>query len=116
MATGPHKIENRGGRREGSGRKRISLSDDQVRKLIKAARKKEKETGISVADQLIAIIYNRRANASIKASAIKIFYDQTVTRVSESDVNVKKNQEPSIYLPEPMPDPAKLVSIQGGKT
>jgi hypothetical protein len=39
-----------------------------------------------------------------------------VTRVSESDVNVKKNQEPSIYLPEPMPDPAKLVSIQGGKT
>lgn len=115
MATGPKKVENRGGARPGSGRKRTRLSDDQVHKLIKAAVKKERETGISVGDRLIGIIYNNRATNAEKIAAIKAFYDHTITKASESDVNVTKFQEPAFYLPESLPDPAKVVVIAGGK-
>jgi hypothetical protein len=116
MATGPK--EGWGGKREGSGRKRSALSDAQVKKLLRAAKIKEKETGKSVADQLMAIIYGKKSEVKVKEriAAVKVFYDQTITSASEQDVNVTKNKEPSIYLPEQMPDPAKLVSIKGGKS
>lgn len=116
MATGPK--EGWGGKRERSGRKRSALSDAQVTSLLRAAKKKEKETGISIADQLISLIYGSKRDVKVKEriSAIKVFYDQTITTASESDVQVTKNNEPSIYLPEQRPDPAKLVAVVGGKT
>jgi hypothetical protein len=114
MSTGPK--SSWGGSRAGSGRKRAALSDAQVKKLLRAAKKKEKETGVSVADQLMSVIYGKRdVKIKERIAAIKVFYDQTVTSASESDVSVTKQIEPSIYLPEPMADPAKLTTIQGGK-
>lgn len=104
------KTENRGGKREGSGRKRLSISDQEVTLLIRSAKRKQKETGESVADQLIKAIYNEKGR--IRVSAIKVFYDQVVSAVSESDVSVSKTDRPAIYLPEKKADPANVVPIK----
>lgn len=103
-------MENRGGRREGSGRKRASISNQEVAKLIRAAKKKAKETGKSIADQLIDAIYAERGR--LRIAAVKVYYDQVVTAASEADVNVSKNDKPAIYLPEQKPDPANVVPMK----
>lgn len=115
MSTGPKNAW--GGKRDGSGRKRAAFSDAQVVALIRAAKKKEKDTGVSVADQLMRMIYGRRTAVSNKEklTAIKLFYDQVVTVASETESHVTTSTEPAIYLPEQMPDPAKLVAVAGGK-
>ena len=116
MATGPKDVRNWGGKRDGSGRKRSSLSDAQVKQLLKAAKQQEKKTGKSVANILMDIIHGKKSEVKVKEriAAIKVFYDQTVTSVSESQVDVVKHQEPSIYLPQEMPDPANVVRIASG--
>lgn len=104
-------MENRGGRREGSGRKRASISNQEVAKLIRAAKRKAKETGKSVADILIECIYNERGR--IRLAAVKTFYDQVVTAASEAEVRVRKANQPAIYLPESKPDPATIKLVKG---
>lgn len=108
--------QNWGGKREGSGRKRTALSDQQVKKLLRAARLKEKETGKSIADQLMEVIYGSKVTVKVKEriAAIKVFYDQTVTSASESDVQVSKTLEPAIYLPKQKQDPSTIKLVKAG--
>lgn len=107
---------NWGGKRENSGRKRVALSDQEVRQLIRAAKKKKKETGISIADQVIDLIYapKREVKPSQRIAALKLYYDQTVTAASESDVTTTNTNQPAIYLPEVKPDPATIKLVKAG--
>lgn len=117
MNGGESKQENRGGKREGSGRKRVSISDGEVKKLLREFRKKEKETGKSVWGELAAIALRSEKKVTVKeqTTAIKLYAECTISRASESNVSVTKKTEPAIYLPEQLPDPAKLVAVNGGK-
>lgn len=107
---------NWGGKRENSGRKRVALSDQEVKALIRAAKKKKKETGISIADQVIALIYapKREVKPSQRIAALKLYYDQTVTAASESDVTTTNANQPAIYLPEVKQDPATIKLVKAG--
>lgn len=110
------KQENRGGRREGSGRKRMSISDGEVKKLIREFRKKEKETGVSVWGKLADIAYRIPRGTTVKeqTTAIKLFAECTISRVSESEATVTKKSGPAIYLPNKKPDPAEIKLVKAG--
>ncbi|MHB8123157.1 MAG: hypothetical protein ACYDG4_13485 [Desulfuromonadaceae bacterium] len=109
-------VENRGGERAGSGRKRMSISDGEVKKLLREFRKKEKETGISPWGKLAEIAYRdgtaKRATIKEQTVAIKLFAECVITRASESETTVTKNDKPAIYLPEQRTDPANVVPIK----
>ena len=118
MATGPHKIENRGGAREGAGRKPKTVSANQILQLTRTLKKMHKETGLSIYDILGNIIYGKGGllvSNGERLAAIKLVMDSTIAKTSEKDVNITQRMEPSIYLPEKMADPSKIVAIAGGK-
>ncbi len=112
--TGPKKVENRGGRRANqTGRPRIEISDREVKKLLKAARKKEQESGKSVYDILMEMIYS--GNERERAPGLRLYLDAVISKSKQQDVKVTDNRAPSVFLPEQRPDPAKMVAIAGGK-
>ena len=115
MASGPKKIENRGGKREGAGRKMKTVSEYQLALLSKTLKKFQKETGKSIYDILVGIIHAEDSRLGDRLAAIKLVMDSTIAKTSEKDITVTSKLEPSIYLPEQLPDPAKIVAIQGGK-
>ena len=118
MASGPKKIETRGGKREGSGRKLKTVSEYQLALLSTTLKKFKNETGKSIYDILGSIIYGTDGmlvRVGERLAAIKLVMDSTIAKTSEKDITVTSKNEPSIYLPEQLPDPAKVVAIQGGK-
>lgn len=110
MATGPKKVETRGGTRANAGRPRIEISDYEVKKLLKAARKKEKETGKSVYDILMDMIYSGREKE--RGPGLRMFLDTVISRSKQQDVKVTTTNAPAVYLPEQRPDPAKLEVVK----
>lgn len=108
-------IENRGGHREGSGRKRASISNTEIAKLIRSAKKKAKETGRTIYDILIDTIYETGPRVKVKErlGAIKIYMESVITHATESEATVTKKNEPAIYLPQARPDPANIKLVKG---
>lgn len=93
-------MERRGGSRKGSGRKPITLSDKEKASLIKAARKIAKETGQTVADILLALIYDTKYK-KYQVAALKVYFDAIIAkdRHEKVDVDIKDNRV-AVYLPE----------------
>ena len=86
--------------------------------LSKTLKKFQKETGKSIYDILGSIAYGTDGmlvRIGERLAAIKLIMDSTIAKSSEKDVNITQRMEPSIYLPEKLPDPAKVVAMQGGK-
>ena len=131
--SGKSKNVNRwGGVRPGSGRKpAYMLTDNQIKAMLRTARKKAKVEGKTLDDILLEIIYNTRAfEIELKSgkkkielavptkerlAAIKLFKEFTMSKHSEKDINIIDARGPKVGLPEMKPDPAKLISIEGGK-
>jgi len=103
-------MENRGGVRPGAGAKpRVSLSDSEVKKLVRAAKKKAKETGKNVAAMLVELMY-QTDDKRTGLTAIKLYYDKVIIPHSTSEVETTKVTKPAIGLPPKKKDPAlKLV-------
>lgn len=121
-----------GGKRGGSGRKpRYMLTEYQVGKMLRTAKKRAKDEGKSIDDILLDIIYNfhavevenKKGQIEImldvptrdRLAAVKVFKDFTMTKHTEKDINVRDYRAP-VRLPERRPDPAKLIPIDGGKS
>ena len=127
-----------GGARSGAGRKpKYMLTDNQVKHMLKKARKLAKETGRDIDDILLGIIYGvergheviiikGRGNAKKKIkvivsatevkdalAAIRLFKDYTMSKTSEQNINVTKQSGPAIGLPPMREDPA--LKVVGGK-
>lgn len=108
------KKENRGGKRAGSGRKPIhKLSDAEVKRLVRSARRKAKETGQHISDILIDLAY-QDGDKRTALSAIAAYYNNVIIKTSEKDVNFNKTDGPAIGLPPKKQDPALKV-LDGGK-
>jgi site-specific recombinase XerD len=111
------KKENRGGRRPGAGRKpKYMLSETQIKNMLRAARKKAKETGKTIDDILLDIIYTdgKKISERDQLAAIKLFKDFTITKSSEKTVTHNVNQGPAVGLP-PIREDEGLKVISGGK-
>ena len=136
MAKLPGKTDGRGGARPGAGRKpTYVISEKEVKKLVKAAEKKAKETGKSLADVLIDLAY-QTDDKRTALGALRIYFDHTIVKNTEKDINLNQNQNvgptiyktndrgemiitqigsSSVYLPELKPDPTKLIPMKKNK-
>lgn len=113
-----------GGKREGAGRKRIGISEQQIKALLKAFGKKAKATGMTVHDLLAEIAYNNHAVEMIsytkddrkikkivlevpvkeRLRAMEVFMAYTITKFSQKEVTEHKSG-PVIGLPPIDPKP-----------
>lgn len=122
-----------GGKREGSGRKpAYMLTDNQVKAMLRTAKKRAKDEDKTIDDVLLDIIYNRQAYELEKRggkvdivlevppkdrlAAIKIFKEFTIGKriESKSETHNYQHKGPAIGLPPMDEDPALKV-VKGGK-
>jgi len=101
--------ENRGGKRPNSGKKATTISNDVVDKLFLSAHRKAKETGRSIEDILLEIIYNDEIRANERLAGIKLFYEVTVPKQTEDTT-----KKITARLPDMRQDPAKVIQINRG--
>ena len=114
--AGKSKNANRwGGKRPGSGRKpAYMLTDNQIKAMLRSARKKAKAEGKTLDDVLLNIAYDTKDTGK-QLAAIKLFKEFTMSKHTEKDINITDTRGPKVGLPEMKPDPAKLIAIEGGK-
>lgn len=115
MASGPKKVENRGGAREGAGRKPETLSVRQVRAMLERAEDHAKKHGKTLDDVLLEIAHSSKEKTANKLAAIKIFKTYTMAKLNEGG-DTDQQLGPAFFLPDQRPDPAKIHVLPGGKT
>ena len=109
-----------GGYRPGAGSKPKSLTDKQVRAMLKTARKYAKKYGKTVDDILLGLIYAREDDIPMKMTArerigaIKVYKEFAQAKTSEQNITVQHQTEPAISLPAIEDDPG-LTVVSGGK-
>ena len=102
---------NRGGARPGAGRPPNNENSAAMRQeLIEALKKKAKETGRTLADELVDLVYSDDKRS--KMPALRLIYNTLV--ISEQPSESGPRFLPADYgLPPLKPDPAKVVQITG---
>ena len=114
MTDKPKKVERRGGARPGSGRKPTTLSEWQVKNLLKTLAKKAKETGKDIDQLLVDKVYDEKLTDRNFLAAVKLIKDLTSPKLTEGG-EVDKALGPSIYLPEQKPTLAAVTDIKKAK-
>lgn len=101
---------NTGGSREGAGRKRIASrwSDVFKRGLIKAIKAKHKETGKSIQEVIVEILYASYQQPKDRIAAYKAISDALVERSSHKTVEEHKHTYAPVILPPMKDDPATI--------
>ena len=113
MSSGPK--TSWGGTRPNSGRKTETLSGRQVQAMLDKASEYEKETGMSLDDILLMIIYGEkfqgeRVPLKDKLASIKLYKEYTMAKLAEGG-DIDNQVEMPVWLPVKKQDPAKLVNL-----
>lgn len=108
------KTENRGGKREGAGRKPVfELSDEARIAALKDFAAIAKKYNTTLGKALGEIAFGRHKSKTLKIQAMRCVLSNLMTQTSERDVTVsKKPIEPGILLPPRRVDPAKEMSAE----
>lgn len=94
--------DNRGGKREGAGRKPVALSVTQLKEMRESAAKKAKETGKSLFDICLEWVYDEDMKIDRRQAAWKMYCDKMLIAVSEGgEADIALG--PQTYLPEQRP-------------
>jgi hypothetical protein len=114
------KVENRGGYRPGSGRKPDKPSSyEDITRMKRAAKKRAKLEGKTLDDIVLDIAYANVNGIGCKVEvrdrllAVRLYKEFSQPKISEQNVNVKKTEGPTVYLPALDKENAKV--IEGGK-
>lgn len=130
MTSGPKKLDSRGGSRTGSGRKpHLSITQRQIKRMVREAGKMAREHGKTIDQILLGIIYDDRViemkdhnhkpiqvaavDDKTRVAAIKVWKEFTMGKYVEQNITDNRAQGPTIYLPEMLPDPARVVQKEG---
>ncbi len=82
--------DNRGGARPGAGRKPIyEISDSELKQLVRAAKKKAKETGNSLADVLMGLAY-QIDDKRTALQALRVYFERVMVKSTEKDININE--------------------------
>jgi hypothetical protein len=102
------KKENRGGAREGAGRpkKEKNYSEEFKESLLAALEEKAKETGKTIYQVMVDLIYDSRTQSSVKQAMIKLIKEVYV--VTESKRTIEEIKGPTIYVPVQMEKPEDI--------
>lgn len=101
-----------GGARPGSGPKPQTLSARQVQLMLDAAEKKAAETGKTIDELLLDLIYDPDTPKKDFLAAVKLFKDKTMAQITEGG-DADRQLGPALFLPEKHP---RLKAIDGGKS
>jgi len=107
--TGKKKSHGWGGARAGAGKKKPTLSQSQVRKMIEHQDEYELKYGKSVYQLILDFIYDEDLGIRERISASKIWLDKISVPITESGETNREVDGPAVYLPQQRPDPVKLV-------
>ena len=92
--------ENRGGAREGSGRKPLNMDELEIQSLTATFKTWAAKTGRTVPDLLAEVAYNDNADLRVRLKAIEIYFSVAVGKRTKSEVSVDdKRRAPVIGLP-----------------
>jgi len=98
-------VENRGGKREGSGRKAIlKLGNKERSDIIVKVREQAKKNGTDFGTQLGKLMFAPRAEKRLKMQAMQLYVRDVLPKLAEKDVSVTEIRKPQIFVPEPYPD------------
>jgi hypothetical protein len=106
------KKENRGGKREGAGRpkKEKNYSEDFKEKVFEALEEKAKETGRTIYQVMVDLVYDDNTQSSVKQGMIKLIKEIFV--ISESKRTVEEIKGPTIYVPVQMEKPEEIKDME----
>ncbi len=108
-----NKMENRGGKREGAGRRPIfELGETKRKEILKDIADVAAEKGTSIGRELGNMMFGRGKEKRLKMQAMQLYVRDLLPKVSEREVTERKIQGPAIYLPEKRP---VLEPIKGDK-
>ena len=114
MATNIQKKDNRGGKREGAGRKpgREALSVRQLKEFERAAVAMAKEHGKTLQEVVLKIAYDDASSSKDKLAAAKLYWDKSIITASEGG-EADQAVGPAVFLPKQHP---RLELVDGGKS
>ena len=96
-------MENRGGAREGSGRKAIfEIGEAKRTEILEAIDTAVQENKTSVGQELAKMICGK--DQRLKMQAIQIYLRDLLPKTSERDVTVTEITKPQVFVPEKYPD------------
>lgn len=99
------KKENRGGKREGAGRKPLLELAGQTRQdIIKQVIQIAEDNDTSFGEVLGNMIFAKRGEKRVKMQAMQLFVRDVLPKVAEQEVTKTSIVKPEIYMPEEMPD------------
>jgi hypothetical protein len=102
--------DNRGGKRPGAGRKPIyEISDRELKQLVKAAKKKAKETGKSLADVLIELAY-QIDDKRTALQALRVYFERVIIKSTERDINITPDNQWGNGVLIASPEERKIIS------
>ncbi len=105
MVQRNQKKENRGGKREGSGRKAVfELGNQERSDIIKKVKEQAKKNGTNFGSELGKLMFAPNAEKRLKMQAMQLFVRDVLPKTSERDVNVTEITKPQIFVPEKYPD------------
>jgi len=107
MATGPKRVEMRGGYRPSAGRKPTpTIVACEVSALAKTVKRACRDNNTSVSGELAKLIL-QNSDLKMKAQAVRIYYEVVAPMATEQHPVQDEIKGPVIYaLPEEKPDPA----------
>ena len=96
--------ENRGGKREGSGRKPIfELGEKERGQIISDVNEKAKENGTSFGSELGEIMFGKGGDKRTRLQAMRLYATDILPKMSERDVAETQFAGPAVFLPEKHP-------------
>lgn len=97
--------ENRGGKREGAGRKAIfELGEAKRKEILKDVEAIAKKKGTSLGKELAVMMFGRGKDKRLKMTAMQLYVRDVLPKVSEREVTVTAITKPQVFLPEKYPD------------
>ena len=108
-----NKTENRGGKREGSGRKPIfELGEKERCQIISDVNEKATENGTSFGSELGKIMFGKGGDKRTRLQAMRLYATDILPKMSERDVTETKIVGPAVFLPDKNP---RLELVKGEK-
>ena len=99
------KTENRGGKREGAGRKPIfEFGEAQRREIIEDVAAVAKKNKTSFGKTLGNMMFGPKGESRTRLQSMKLFATDILPKVSERDVTITKVKLPQVFIPEQLPD------------
>lgn len=97
-------MENRGGAREGAGRKPLlDLSGTQREEIIKQVKAVAEKYGTSLGEVLGEMMFSGKDRRT-KLAAMRLYVGDVLPKVSESHKEVTDHTKPQVFTPEKYPD------------